>query len=447
MKNNMIFKRKIYSQLLDWKNSPIQNSALLIEGARRIGKSTIVEEFAKNEFNDNYLIVDFRKENDDVKKLFNNIKNLDEFFRQFFLSQNKVLRDGGLIIFDEVQFCPKAREDIKDFVKDGRYRFIETGSLISIKENTRNIMIPSEERRIEMYPMDFEEFLWASEGNEVFPLLKNEIDEHHHLSDSLHLQYMEKFRTYLIIGGMPKVVSIFLSTNSFMLAENEKLDILKLYSDDLRKHDKNNNTICNVLFDAIPSQLAKENKRFNISSTNKKRFAQIKQSLCDLCDYKIINIVREVSSLEDPLELNVVEDKFKLFFCDTGLLMSRLVKLSKEKMNELYFKFIKGKKTSLNLGAVYESIAVQQLVINNGPLFYHKYSMNNKNNELDIVFEKDFKVNIIEVKSSRNYTTSSLDKLKLKYPQLKLNKYVFGIKNVQFNSDKTTLPIYTILFI
>ena len=160
MEEKVVFKRKIYNQILEWKNSPIHNSALLIEGARRIGKSTIVEEFAKNEFKDNYIMVDFRKESKDIKDLFNNVKDLNDFFRKFFLSQNKVLKDGGLIIFDEVQFCPKARESIKDFVNDGRYFYIETGSLISIKENVKNIMIPSEEKRIEMFPMDFEECLW-----------------------------------------------------------------------------------------------------------------------------------------------------------------------------------------------------------------------------------------------------------------------------------------------
>ena len=209
MEEKIVFKRKIYNQILEWKNSPIHNSALLIEGARRIGKSTIVEEFAKNEFKDNYIMVDFRKESKDVKDLFNNVKNLNDFFRKFFLSQNKVLKDGGLIIFDEVQFCPKAREAIKDFVNDGRYFYIETGSLISIKENVKNIMIPSEEKRIEMFPMDFEEYLWAVERNDAFNLFKDSIKNHDSISKGIHEQYLEKFRTYMVIGGMPKVLSIF----------------------------------------------------------------------------------------------------------------------------------------------------------------------------------------------------------------------------------------------
>lgn len=438
--------------MLEWKNSDIHNSALLIEGARRIGKSTIVEEFAKNEFSNNYIMIDFRNENDDVKGLFNNTKDLNVFFREFFLSQNKVLKEGGLIVFDEIQFCPKARQAIKDFIKDGRYFYIETGSLISIKENTADIMIPSEEKRIEMFPMDFEEYLWATDNNTSYDLFKEIIKDHSSISPAVHQQYLEKFRTYMIIGGMPKVLSIFLQTNSFKLANDEKLDILKLYQDDLRKHDNKYGTICSTIFDSIPSQLSKESKRFVISSIkNKKRYQQIQKSLKDLCDFKIVNRINSVASLESPIALSVNEDQFKLYFCDTGLLFSMLINISNEKMNQVYFKFIKGQKT-LNIGSLFESIVVQQLVLNGYPLYYHKYSLIDKENqkvkkyELDLVTEVDFKTRIIEIKSSKNYTTSSLDKVKIKYPQLKTNKYVFGIKNIKFESDKTTLPIYLILF-
>ena len=453
MEDNKIFKRKIYSQLLEWKNSPIHNSALLIEGARRIGKSTIVEEFAKNVFPNNYLIVDFRKESDDVKALFNNVKDLNDFYRKFFLSQNRVLKDGGLIVFDEVQFCPKAREAIKDFVNDGRFYFIETGSLISIKENTKDIMIPSEERRIEMFPMDFEEYLWAVEDNNAFSMLKDSIKNHNDISESIHKQYLEKFRTYMLIGGMPKVLSIFLTTNSFKLANDEKLDILKLYRDDLRKHDNEYGTLCGAIFDSIPQQLAKDNKRFVISSVeDKKRYEQIRKSLNDLCDFKIVNRVNHISTLESPVSLKVEEDRFKLYFCDTGLLISKLINFSNENMNKVYFDFVRGKKTS-NLGSVFESIAVQQLALNNYPVYYHKYDLfeekenKMKHFELDIVTEIDFKVTAIEIKSSKNYTTSSIDHIKPKYPQLKVNKLVFGIKNIKYESDKTTLPIYLILYL
>lgn len=288
--------------MLEWKTSAIHNSALLIEGARRIGKSTIVEEFAKNEFSNNYIMVDFRNESEEVKDLFNNTKDLDVFFREFFLSKNKVLKEGVLIVFDEIQFCPKARQAIKDFVKDGRYYYIETGSLISIKENVKDIMIPSEERRIEMFPMDFEEYLWASENNTSYALFNDIINTHSTIPQSIHQQYLEKFRTYMIIGGMPKVLSIFLQTNSFKLTNVEKLDILKLYKDDLRKHDNKYHAICSSIFDSILSQVSKENKRFVISSIkNKKRYQQIEKSLKDLCAFKIVNRINCISSIESPI--------------------------------------------------------------------------------------------------------------------------------------------------
>jgi len=453
METQHIFKRKIYSQILEWKNSPIQNSALLIEGARRIGKSTVVEEFAKLEFSNNYIIVDFRKESDDIKALFDNVKDLDNFYRRFFLSQNKIIKEGGLIVFDEIQFCPKAREAIKDFVNDGRYRFIETGSLVSIKENTQNIMIPSEERKIEMFPMDFEEYLWAVEKNEAFPILKSYLENHETIPQVIHEQYLDKFRTYMLIGGMPKVISIFLTTNSFKLAEDEKLDILKLYRDDLRKHDNKHGTLCGSIFDSIPIQLAKENRRFVIRSVaDKKRYEQIKKSLNDLCDFKIVNRIQFVNSLESPLGLNIQEDRFKLYFCDTGLLISQLIRTTNEKMNKVYLDFIKGKKT-LNLGSIFESISVQQLLLKNNLLYYHKYDLISKEDgkmktyELDLVAEQDFKVTAMEIKSSKNYTTSSLDNIKNKYPQLKVRRHVFGIKNIKFESDKTTFPIYFLLFL
>lgn len=453
MEEKVVFKRKIYNQILEWKNSPIHNSALLIEGARRIGKSTIVEEFAKNEFKDNYIMVDFRKESKDIKDLFNNVKDLNDFFRKFFLSQNKVLKDGGLIIFDEVQFCPKARESIKDFVNDGRYFYIETGSLISIKENVKDIMIPSEEKRIEMFPMDFEEYLWAVEDNNAFSLFKDSINNHDNISKGIHEQYLEKFRTYMIIGGMPKVLSIFLQTNSFKLANDEKLDILKLYRDDLRKHDDTYGTVCGAIFDSIPSQLAKTNRRFVIKSVeDKKRYEQIEKSLNDLCDFKIVNRVNAISTLESPVALSTEDDKFKLYFCDTGLLFSKLIKISNDKMNEVYFRFIRGKKV-LNMGSIFESISVQQLVMKGYPIYYHKYiwldkeQNKEKTYELDVVTEIDFKVNVAEIKSAKNYTTSSLDHIKDKYPQLKVNRYIFGIKNMSFESDKSTLPIYLVLFL
>lgn len=440
----MIFKRKIYDVMLEWKNSPIQNSALLIEGARRIGKSTIAEEFAKNEFDD-YLLIDFRKESQEVKELFNNTKDMNAFFRNFFLSQGKALKPGSLIIFDEIQFCPKAREAIKDLVKDGRYRIIETGSLISIKDTT-DIMIPSEERRIDMHPMDFEEFLWALEKKDSISLFKETLKEHSKVQEGIHQKFMEDFRTYMLIGGMPKVISIFLETNSFKLAQEEQNDILKLYRDDLRKHDGKYKTICETIFNAIPSQLAKENRRFVLKkATSKKRFNQIEKSLNDLVEYKIVNKVNCVESLESPLSLHVLDERFKLYFCDIGLLTAMLKPLKGKKESQAYFEFIKGKE-SMNLGALYETVVCQELTMIFDGIYYHRYSLNNNEKkhdyELDFVIEQNMKIIALEIKSSKRYTTSSLNHLKEKYPHLKPIRYVLGIKNTDYQSDKTVYPAY-----
>ncbi|MBE6127020.1 MAG: ATP-binding protein [Erysipelotrichaceae bacterium] len=453
MEEIKVFKRKIYDALLEWKDSPIQNSALLIEGARRIGKSTIVEEFAKNEFGDNYLMIDFRKADEGLKELFKKIGDIDVFFQKLFLYQNKVLKSGGLIIFDEIQFCPKARECIKDFVADGRFRYIETGSLISLKENTQGIMIPSEERRIDMYPMDFEEYLWAAESNDSFSLIKGFIDRKEPIPQGIHEHYLEAFRSYMILGGMPKVLSIFLQTSSYKLANDEKLDILKLYRDDLRKHDDKHGTVCGPIFDSIPTQLAQAKRRFVLSSVpGTKRYYQIAKSLSDLEDFRIVQRINAISSLESPIALHAEEDRFKLYFCDTGLLFSMLVKVSNTKMNSTFFDFIVGKKV-LNMGALFESIVAQELATNGHKLYYHPYILLDKATgkkkayELDIVTEIDFRVFVIEVKSSKNYTTSSLDHIKAKYPQIKTSRYVFGIKNASFGADKTTLPVYLLSFL
>ena len=209
----MKFKRKIYEKLLEWKNSPVKNSALLIEGARRVGKSTIVEEFAKNEYED-YIMIDFMYETDEMKDLFKDLKNLDMFFSNFFLLAGKTLKPGSLIIFDEIQFCPLARQGIKKFVQDGRYDYIETGSLLSIRDNTDGISIPSEERRIEMFPMDYEEFLWAFGDYSTASLLRSVYNGNATINLGTHEMLLKNFRLYMALGGMPKVVSIFQETNS-----------------------------------------------------------------------------------------------------------------------------------------------------------------------------------------------------------------------------------------
>lgn len=440
----MNFKRKIYEKLLEWKNSPVKNSALLIEGARRVGKSTIVEEFAKREYED-YLLIDFMYETDEMKNLFKDLKNLDLFFSNFFLLAGKTLKPGSLIIFDEIQFCPLARQGIKRFVKDGRYDYIETGSLLSIKDNTDGISIPSEERRIEMFPMDYEEFLWAFGDYSTANLLRSAYRGDTIINVGTHELLLKNFRLYMALGGMPKVISIFQETHSYIEAEKEKEDIIKLYKDDLLKHDRKYNTNCRVLYDNLASELMKDNSRFVISSTDSIRSKQIEDSLYDLNDSKVAMTCYKCTEPMYGLELSKSVGFFKLYSCDSGLLLTSIYKEKNISKEEVYRKIMFGKINS-NFGRIFESIVMQTLVSNGFRPYYHTYTLNDgekdKRYEIDFIVEIGSKVSAIEVKSGSNFTTTSLDKLKEKYMQLKFDKYIISNKAFKRDNDKTWLPIY-----
>lgn len=441
----MIFKRKIYNQLLEWKNSKVNNSALLIEGARRIGKSTIVEEFAKNEFDD-YIMIDFMYENDEMKNLFKDLKNLDLFFSNFFLLAGKTLKPGSLIIFDEIQRCPLARQAIKKLVKDGRYYYIETGSLLSIRDNTDNITIPSEERRIEMYPLDYEEFLWAFGDDSTASLLRSIYSNNQNISEDIHKELMKKFRLYMVLGGMPKVISIFQMTNSYMEAEKEKQDILKLYKDDLLKHDRKYGTQCRTLYDNLSNELMSQSSRYNISkNSNNKRIKQLDDTIFDLDDSKIVKLCYHASEPQYGLELSKNISKFKMYSCDAGLLVTSIYKDKSLNVEDIYKKLVFGKINS-NFGKIFESIVSQALVSNGYTPFYHTYTIEEegkiKRYEIDFMVESAGKVVAIEVKSGSNFTTSSLNNLKIKYPQLKFKKIVISNKTFSIKDNVMYLPIY-----
>ena len=440
----MKFKRKIYEKLLEWKNSPVKNSALLIEGARRVGKSTIVEEFAKKEYED-YIMIDFMYETDEMKDLFKDLKNLDMFFSNFFLLAGKTIKPGSLIIFDEIQFCPLARQGIKKFVQDGRYDYIETGSLLSIRDNTDGISIPSEERRIEMFPMDYEEFLWAFGDYSTASLLRNVYSGNSSINMGTHETLLKNFRLYMALGGMPKVVSIFQETNSYMEAEKEKEDIIKLYKDDLLKHDRKYNTNCRVLYDNLASELMKDNSRFIIKSTDNNRSKQIEESIYDLNDSKIAMTCYKCTEPMYGLELSKTAGLFKLYSCDSGLLLTNIYKERNLSKEEVYKKIMFGKINS-NFGKIFESIVMQTLVTNGLCPYYHTFTLKDgekdKRYEIDFMVEIGSKVAAIEVKSGSNFTTSSLDKLKEKYIQLKFNKYIISNKAFRRDNDRVWLPIY-----
>ena len=441
----MIYKRKVYNELLNWKNSKVNNSALLIEGARRIGKSTIVEEFAKNEFDD-YILIDFMYETEEMMNLFKDIKNLDLFFSNFFLLAGKTLKPGSLIIFDEIQKCPLARQAIKKFVKDGRYYYIETGSLLSIRDNTDNITIPSEERRIEMYPLDYEEFLWAFGDESTANLLRSVYANNQTIPEGTHKELMKKFRLYMVLGGMPKVISIFQETNSYIEAEKEKQDIIKLYKDDFLKHDRKYGTHCRTLYDNLANELMSQSSRFNISKgSNNKRIEQLGDTIFDLDDSKIVKLCYHASEPQYGLDLSKSISKFKMYSCDAGLLVTSIYKDKTLNVEDIYKKLIFGKINS-NFGKIFESIISQTLISNGYTPFYHTYILKEaekeKHYEIDFMFERAGKIVAIEVKSGSNFTTSSLNNLKIKYPQLKFERIVISNKALSEKDSVRYLPIY-----
>lgn len=428
-----------------WKEEKNKNSALLIEGARRVGKTTIVKEFAKNEY-DNFIYIDFTYASDDVKKLFKKINpanslSMDQFFSDLFLFFGKTLKRGDLIIFDEVQHFPLARQAIKALVYDGRFDYIETGSLISIRENTQDIQIPSEERRIEMHPMDFEEFCWAFNWDEKCQLLRDILEQHKTINDNVHNQLMDDFRLYLSLGGMPKVVSLYQETNSFIRCEKEKQDILKLYEDDLRKHDNKSKTHTLNIYNSMLPALKSWSKRIKTKTRNPSMVQSYQRSLKDLEDSKIVNSVYRASDLSFGTFMKE-ENSFKLYPLDVGLMLSSLIGDVNEDCEKTYLKIRTGNLDGANLGALYESLVVQSLVSNERKAFYHIFEYEEKRYEIDFVVFIKGKMNAIEVKSTKRFTTSSLSMLKSKYPQLKFNKIVISPKALSYDGDTTYLPIY-----
>ena len=447
----MIFKRKLYDKLLEWKNSPIKDSALLIEGARRVGKTTLVLEFAKANYKDNYIYIDFKLASKNMKDIFNDFSDIDSFFEKLFLLCGKAIKRGGLVIFDEIQYCNKARETIKYLVLDGRFEYIETGFLISIKENTENIQIPSEEKKLEMYPLDFEEFLWAIGDTYTPTFLRNCFNNKKQIDNKLHNELMQKFRKYLAIGGMPKVLDVFLSTNSYYEADNIKKDILSLYKDDLRKHDNKYRTYCEVIFDAIPYQLSKENSRFFVSSsTSGKRASQFYKSLFDLSDYKLVNIVYNFDDVSSFFELSKNANQFIIYSVDTGLLVTSLLREGGENISDAYQKIIFDN-INYNFGAIFESICCQMLYAKGIKPYFHTFVLNkndsNKKYEIDFMYQRNFKTYALEVKSTKRFTTISLDSLSEKYQNEKFNKIVISQKTFNISDSSLNIPIYMLPFI
>lgn len=446
----MILKRKIYSKLLNWKNKSNGSSALLIEGARRIGKSFIVEEFAKNEY-DSYMLIDFSNANALVKSWFDDyLDDLDSLLNNLQLYYKKRLRPRkSLIIFDEIQNCPRARQAIKPLVADGRFDYIETGSLISIKKNVKDIQIPSEEDSLEMFPMDFEEFLWALGEDMLMPYIERQFKQRQPMG-GFHRRAMEYFRQYLIVGGMPQAVLEYSKTKDFERVDDIKRRILKLYRDDINKYADNLEVKVSSIFDEIPSQLQKHEKKFKLSSLGQDaRMRDYADSFFWLADAKIINCC--YNTTEPSIGLRLCEDRtsVKCYFGDTGLLVSHAFDAQTISVDSLYTKLLFDK-LEFNEGMLIENIVAQMLRSAGHKLFFFSKSDNSdamSRMEIDFLIPKQTittRHNIIplEVKSGKKYTLTSLTKCCQKYKEQITQPTVLHTADLQEIDGVLYLPLY-----
>lgn len=442
-----MFRRKIYDKLLEWKTESDGRTALLIEGARRVGKSTVVEEFAKNEY-ESYILIDFSRASKAVKELFEDISDLDYLFLQLQLQYKVDLHERrSLIIFDEVQQCPLARQAIKALVADHRYDYVETGSLISIKRNVKDILIPSEERKISMYPMDHEEFLWAVGDLTTIPLLKKVFDSGKPVGVQIHRKLMRDFRLYMLVGGMPQAVNEYIETNNFRKVDQIKRDILNLYEDDFKKIDPTGKL--SSLFDAIPAQLNKNASRYQVSSVlNGERAENILESIAELKDSKTVLVSYHANDPNAGMSNNKDLGKFKLFLSDTGLFTTLMFKDRDFTENIIYEKLLNDK-LSANLGYLYENAVAQILTANGDALFYHTFmnESTRRNYEIDFILARKNKVCPIEVKSSGYKTHASLDAFSRKFSDRILDKYLIYTKDFAKDEDIFCLPTYLVQFL
>lgn len=445
----MVFKRKIYDKMLEWKELSAGQSALLIEGARRIGKSTIVEEFAKQEYED-YIILDFAQEGKDIRQNFeDNIGDLDTFFRNLFLLKGKALTGKkAVIIFDEVQLFPAARQAIKYLVKDGRYDYIETGSLISIKKNVKNILIPSEEYRIKMYQMDFEEYLWANNDRVTMMAIEDAYLKRKPLGEAIHRKIMQKFRTYMVVGGMPQAVHAFVEGKSYKEIDFLKRNILDLYEADLRKYDEDNREKASVIFKTIPEQLTNHNSHFKFSLVDKNaRYKNYVDAVNFVSESMIGNECICATMPEISLEAYADRSNFKLYMGDTGLLVTQIMRNSETTTEDIY-KSIIFDKLGINQGMIIENIVAQMLRARGYDLYFHEFmeqaddAEKEKKYEIDFLIVKKRKICPIEVKSSSYKSHKSFDLFAKKYPIRLEDKYIIYVKDLKYEDNILYLPIY-----
>lgn len=438
----MIFRRKLYDNMLRWKNKRQGRSALLVKGARRVGKSTLVEEFTKREYK-TYILIDFSKTDRDTEALFENMMDMDYFFIRL---QNRfgisLYPRESAIIFDEVQNCPLARQAIKHLVKDGRYDYIETGSLLSIKKNIQGIVLPSEEHPETLYPMDLEEFYWAT-GNNITPQqLRQAFEMRKPMGDAVHRHWMRDLRLYMLVGGMPQAVDAYLQHNDLRFVDEAKREIIELYYNDFRSIDATGQA--SRLFTAIPSQLNGNASRYQISSVIENQTSErVAKVIADMEDSKTILMAYHVNDPSIGMGMFKDYSRYKMFMADTGLFVT-LAFWNKSYTDNVIYQKLLSDKLEANLGYVYENLVAQMLQTAGNELYYHTFPTGNgnKNYEIDFLLSRSNKIVPIEVKSSGYRTHKSLDIFCEKYSSRINDRILLYTKDYQKDGETTCLPIY-----
>lgn len=447
----MELRRKIYNRMLKWKQEDAGSTALLLEGARRVGKSHIAEAFGKGEYK-TYLLIDFSNISRQVLDVFeNDFTDYDTFFNKLSVFYGvKLFVRESLIIFDEVQMYPKARQMIKHLVADGRYDYLETGSLITLKQNVEGIVLPSEEEHINMYPLDFEEFLWALGDEMTGPYMKICFEQRQPMGEALHRKAMNLFRQYMLVGGMPQAVLAFVKTKDFEKADQVKRRILTLYRNDVTKFAKGYESKVLSIFDGIPSQLSKHEKKYSLASIQKEaRFRQYEDAFMWLEEAMIINTCFNSTDPNVGLSLNSERVTLKCYMADTGLLFSHAFS-DNELIEEEVYKAILFDRIGLNEGMFFENVAAQMLRTGGHKLyFYSRSDRENAENrmEIDFLISKKRKICPLEVKSSSYKNHVSLDKFKKKFSSKMGERYIIYTKDLKVEGDIICLPIYMLMFL
>lgn len=441
----MYFKRKAYDKLVQWKTDYAQNYAVLLEGARRVGKSTIAEQFARNEYR-SYILIDFSKASNEIKSCFDDINDLDMFFlRLQALTGVNLYKEESVVIFDEVQQFPKARQAIKHLVKDGRYHYIETGSLISIKKNVENILIPSEEMKIDVYPMDYEEFCWAT--NQNFDMLKKIYDMNKSIGQEVNRKLMRDIRVYMAVGGMPQAVEAYTAGQNFSMIDQIKRQIIVLYEDDFKKIDPSGRL--SSIYHSIPAQLSKEAKRYSLSKTLGRRKNEKDDSLIyDLIDSK--TVIASYNSTDPRVSLSLTKDlsSYKLYIADTGLFVTLMFIDRPATENEIYAKLL-ADKLPANLGYLYENLVAQMITSTGRELYYHTWEKKGSTHyyEIDFLISNGSKVSAIEVKSAGAGKHESLLEFRKKYSKNIKNSYIVSQKDIDKKEELKFMPVYLTPFL